>query len=213
MVEPLRDQLDAVVVFPSMPEVMRLNKVGSFTMQNLGQSKSVVSDFMKKKKKVRRAGARPVVGMIEESGEAVLAHGSSGIWSPFVALYICSLGVWIGRRGSGVLACLIAVLSGAPLRICAWHCFDPVIVVGSCVPFRLRVILSPHGPSRPVAACLGRFQEDGSSFEEGMLKLLRTLPKVLKYLPSDKAKDARNFMMSFQVSVAAAVITVFLCFC
>lgn len=42
-------------------------------------------------------------------------------------------------------------------------------------------------------------QEDGSSFEEGMLKLLRTLPKVLKYLPSDKAKDARNFMMSFQV--------------
>lgn len=52
IVEPCRDQLDAVVVFPSMPEVMRLNKVGSFTMQNLGQSKSVVSDFMKKKKKV-----------------------------------------------------------------------------------------------------------------------------------------------------------------
>jgi hypothetical protein len=41
-------------------------------------------------------------------------------------------------------------------------------------------------------------KEDGSSFEEGMLKLLRTLPKVLKFLPSDKAKDARNFMMSFQ---------------
>lgn len=57
VVEPLRDQLDAVVVFPSMPEVMRLNKVGSFTMQNLGQSKSVVSDFMKKKKKVRRRPA------------------------------------------------------------------------------------------------------------------------------------------------------------
>ena len=32
-----------------------------------------------------------------------------------------------------------------------------------------------------------------------MLKLLRTLPKVLKYLPSDKAADARSFMMSFQV--------------
>merc|ERR1711966_399115 len=38
----------------------------------------------------------------------------------------------------------------------------------------------------------------GSSFEEGMLKLLRTLPKVLKFLPSDKAADARSFMMSFQ---------------
>ena len=74
-----------------MPEVMRLNKVGSFTMANLGQSKSVIGEFMKKKKK-----------------------------------------------------------------------------------------------------------ENGSSFEEGMLKLLRTLPKVLKYLPSDKAKDARSFMMSFQ---------------
>jgi len=91
VVEPLRDQLDAVLVFPSMPEVMRLNKVGSFTMKNLGQSKSVVADFMKKKK-----------------------------------------------------------------------------------------------------------QDDGSSFEEGMLKLLRTLPKVLKFLPSDKAADARTFMMSFQ---------------
>jgi magnesium chelatase subunit H len=91
VVQPARDRLDAVLVFPSMPEVMRLNKVGSFTMKNLGQSKSVISDFMKKKK-----------------------------------------------------------------------------------------------------------QEDGSSFEEGMLKLLRTLPKVLKFLPSDKAADARTFMMSFQ---------------
>ena len=91
VVQPNRDNLDAVLIFPSMPEVMRLNKVGSFTMKNLGQSKSVVADFMKKKK-----------------------------------------------------------------------------------------------------------QEDGSSFEEGMLKLLRTLPKVLKFLPSDKAADARTFMMSFQ---------------
>ncbi len=27
---------------------------------------------------------------------------------------------------------------------------------------------------------------------------MRTLPKVLKYLPSDKAKDARNFVNSLQ---------------
>ena len=91
VIEPARANLDAVLVFPSMPEVMRLNKIGNFSMKNLGQSKSVVSDFMKKKK-----------------------------------------------------------------------------------------------------------QEDGSSFEEGMLKLLRTLPKVLKFLPSDKAADARTFMMSCQ---------------
>jgi magnesium chelatase subunit H len=30
------------------------------------------------------------------------------------------------------------------------------------------------------------------------LKLVRTLPKVLKFLPSDKAKDARNFVNSLQ---------------
>merc|ERR1719426_675404 len=91
VVEAERDRLDAVLIFPSMPEVMRLNKVGGFTMASLGQSKSVVSEFMKKKK-----------------------------------------------------------------------------------------------------------ADDGSSFEEAMLKLLRTLPKVLKYLPGDKAKDAKSFMMSFQ---------------
>ena len=50
VVEPLREKLDAVLIFPSMPEVMRMNKVGSFTMKNLGQSKSVIGDFMKKKK-------------------------------------------------------------------------------------------------------------------------------------------------------------------
>lgn len=39
-VEKERDRLDAVLVFPSMPEVMRLNKLGSFSMSQLGQSKS-----------------------------------------------------------------------------------------------------------------------------------------------------------------------------
>ena len=78
IVAPLRDSLDACVIFPSMPAVMRLNKLGTFSMAQLGQSKSAIASFMKKKK---------------ESG----------------------------------------------------------------------------------------------GFEEGMLKLVRTLPKVLKYLPSDKA--------------------------
>eukprot|EP00850_Spirogloea_muscicola_P020228 SM000210S06742 [mRNA] locus=s210:163176:170627:+ [translate_table: standard] len=90
-VEKERSRLDAVLVFPSMPEVMRLNKLGTFSMSQLGQSKSAIAQFMRKKRK-----------------------------------------------------------------------------------------------------------ESGSGFEEGMLKLIRTLPKVLKYLPSDKAQDARNFMMSLQ---------------
>ena len=90
-VEPHRDRLDAAVVFPSMPQVMRLNKLGSFSMAQLGQSKSAIAQFMRKRK-----------------------------------------------------------------------------------------------------------EQSGSSFQDAMLKLLNTLPKVLKYLPIDKAQDARNFMLSFQ---------------
>ncbi len=90
-VSPHRDRLKAAVVFPSMPEVMRLNKLGTFSMAQLGQSKSVIAGFMKKRK---------------ESG--------------------------------------------------------------------------------------------GAGFQDAMLKLLNTLPTVLKYLPVDKAQDARSFMLSFQ---------------
>ncbi|NMG18915.1 magnesium chelatase subunit H [Brasilonema bromeliae] len=90
-VAPYRDRLDVAVVFPSMPEVMRLNKMGSFSLAQLGQSKSVIAQFMRKRK-----------------------------------------------------------------------------------------------------------EKSGAGFQDGMLKLLRTLPQVLKYLPVDKAQDARNFMLSFQ---------------
>lgn len=90
-VTPYRDSLDVAVVFPSMPQVMRLNKMGTFSMAQLGQSKSAIASFMKKRK-----------------------------------------------------------------------------------------------------------ENSGAGFQDAMLKLLRTLPKVLKYLPMDKAQDARNFMLSFQ---------------
>ncbi|KAL9252042.1 Magnesium-chelatase subunit ChlH, chloroplastic-like protein [Drosera capensis] len=88
-VEVVRDRMDAVLVFPSMPEVMRLNKLGSFSMAQLGQSKSPIFQLFKNKKK-------------------------------------------------------------------------------------------------------------SSGFADNMLKLVRTLPKVLKYLPSDKAQDARLYILSLQ---------------
>lgn len=94
-VAPYRDTMSACIVFPSMPDVMRLQKVGTFEMKNAGTSKGGLSDFMKKNKPA------------------------------------------------------------------------------------------------------------GATFEDGMLKMLRALPKVLKYLPNEKAKDARSFMLSFQVSRAA----------
>ncbi|MBD2776454.1 magnesium chelatase subunit H [Iningainema tapete] len=90
-VAPHRDRLDVAVVFPSMPEVMRLSKMGSFSLAQLGQSKSAIAQFMRKRK-----------------------------------------------------------------------------------------------------------EKSGAGFQDGMLKLLRTLPQVLKFLPMDKAQDARNFMLSFQ---------------
>ncbi|KAI3472195.1 hypothetical protein Pfo_029683 [Paulownia fortunei] len=49
-VEKERERLDAVLVFPSMPEVMRLNKLGSFSMSQLGQSKSPFFQLFKKNK-------------------------------------------------------------------------------------------------------------------------------------------------------------------
>ena len=55
-VTPHRDRLKAAVVFPSMPEVMRLNKLGSFSMAQLGQSKSAIAGFMKKRKESGGAG-------------------------------------------------------------------------------------------------------------------------------------------------------------
>jgi magnesium chelatase subunit H len=90
-VAPQRDRLKAAVIFPSMPEVMRLNKLGSFSMAQLGQSKSAIAQFMRKRK-----------------------------------------------------------------------------------------------------------EASGAGFQDAMLKLLNTLPTVLKYLPVEKAQDARSFMLSFQ---------------
>lgn len=91
-VRPHLDNLKASVIFPCMPQVMRLSKVGSFSMANMGQSKGAIASFMRKRKQNNKGG----------------------------------------------------------------------------------------------------------SFQEGMLKMVQTLPKILKYLPVEKAQDARNFMLSYQ---------------
>ncbi|KAI7837358.1 hypothetical protein COHA_008797 [Chlorella ohadii] len=90
-VQPCRDSLDACLIFPSMPAVMKLNKLGSFSMSQLGGGgKSAIGEFMK------------------------------------------------------------------------------------------------------------NMRQQNDNFEEQLLKLVRTLPKVLKFLPSDKAQDARNYVNSLQ---------------
>ena len=52
VVEPQRERLKVAVVFPSMPEVMRLNKLGTFSMSQLGQGNSVIGNLMKKRKEL-----------------------------------------------------------------------------------------------------------------------------------------------------------------
>eukprot|EP01025_Chloroclados_australasicus_P056517 TRINITY_DN7000_c0_g1_i1.p1 TRINITY_DN7000_c0_g1~~TRINITY_DN7000_c0_g1_i1.p1 ORF type:complete len:1392 (-),score=211.30 TRINITY_DN7000_c0_g1_i1:327-4502(-) len=89
-VQPLREQLDACLIFPSMPAVMKLNKLGTFSMAQLGGKKSIMSDIIKSARK------------------------------------------------------------------------------------------------------------NSDNFEEQLLKLVRTLPQILKYLPSNKAQDARRFVQSLQ---------------
>eukprot|EP00933_Yihiella_yeosuensis_P049027 TRINITY_DN4559_c0_g1_i1.p1 TRINITY_DN4559_c0_g1~~TRINITY_DN4559_c0_g1_i1.p1 ORF type:complete len:1498 (-),score=377.13 TRINITY_DN4559_c0_g1_i1:221-4714(-) len=44
----------------------------------------------------------------------------------------------------------------------------------------------------------GKPKANGGAFQDSLLKLVRTLPKVLKFLPGDQAKDARTFVLSLQ---------------
>jgi magnesium chelatase subunit H len=46
-----------------MPQVMRLNKLGTFSMAQLGQSKSAIAQFMKKKKESGGAGFQRSAGI------------------------------------------------------------------------------------------------------------------------------------------------------
>jgi magnesium chelatase subunit H len=62
--------------------------------------------------------------------------------------------------------------------------------------------LSPPPPPTPptpiLTTTIRSARAKNDNFEEGLLKLVRTLPKVLKFLPSDKAQDARNFVQGLQ---------------
>eukprot|EP00954_Amorphochlora_amoebiformis_P028791 1392228-Amorphochlora_amoeboformis.AAC.1 len=102
-VKPVRDNLDACLVFPSMPDVMKLNKLGQFNFGSLG------------------------VG--GDKGEEAPKPKKSSVVKDF---------------------------------------------------FKAASKASP------------------ATFEENLLKLLRTLPTVLKFLPAGIAQDGRSFLLSLQ---------------
>ncbi|KAI0501259.1 hypothetical protein KFK09_016202 [Dendrobium nobile] len=58
--------------------------------------------------------------------------------------------------------------------------------------------MSQLGQSKSPFFQLFNRKKQGAGFAESMLKLVRTLPKVLKYLPSDKAQDAGLYILSLQ---------------
>ena len=152
---PVREKMDACLIFPSMPAVMKLNKLGTFSMAQLGQSKSVFSEFIKSARKVRLHSAAASERGRRASRALSCAHNACAGFSRIRAL---------------------ATASARSHHTCAEHC--------------------PPAAGTAVVAAL--IMQNNDNFEEGLLKLVRTLPKVLKYLPSDKAKDARNFVNSLQ---------------
>jgi len=103
IVEPRRNRLDACLCFPSMPEVMKLNKLGTFDLTSL--SGGPLGSFAQQIKDIRQKSLSDK------------------------------------KPGSG---------------------------------------------------------GGGGSFQDSLLKLVRTLPKVLKFLPGDQARDARTFVLSLQ---------------
>jgi Domain of unknown function (DUF3479) len=99
-VSPVRDNLDAILVFPSMPACMRLNKLGSFSMSQLGQGKSVISDFMKKQ--VGLKCTKPTSpGVAAATDVLVLRFGTRAA----AAALRCAL------RSAGLAACAVALSS------------------------------------------------------------------------------------------------------
>jgi magnesium chelatase subunit H len=54
------------------------------------------------------------------------------------------------------------------------------------------------GGKSAIGEFMKNMRQQNDNFEEQLLKLVRTLPKVLKFLPSDKAQDARNYVNSLQ---------------
>lgn len=103
-VEPERERLDAILVFPSMPTVMRLNKLGTFSMAQLGQSKSAVASFMKKKRAESGSGFED--GLLKLI--RTLPKVRSKVWAIDVQ---CRLLTFLCKQVCWIVSCMNEVLS------------------------------------------------------------------------------------------------------
>ena len=171
------------MVFPSMPAVMKLNKLGTFSMSQLGQSKSAIADFMRSSmKKARETNENYEEGLLK------LVRTLPTVRKALMRMHCCLLSVL------AVAALLVQSKQQFMLTVHCSHltCQAEVSLAVCLYGWHRRALFSgPDAPSqchmrRPQPGCLpmSRFHD--------------ALPQVLKYLPMEKAKDARNFVQALQ---------------
>ncbi|KAM1056933.1 hypothetical protein ACFX13_031034 [Malus domestica] len=139
-VEKQRDRMDAVLVFPSMPEVMRLNKLGSFSMSQLGQSKSPFFQLFKRKK--QSAGFADSMLKLVRTLPKVLKYLPSDK-AQDARLYILSLQFWLGGSLDN-LQNFVKMISGS---------YVPALK-GEKIPYSDPVLFLDTGIWHPLAPCM-----------------------------------------------------------
>ena len=178
VVGPASDRLDACLIFPSMPAVMRLNKLGSFSMSQASRTS-----------RAETAASRPLALRPAQRKPQPCAPPPCCAPAP------------------------APQHSPAPLHIASAPAAFSTSALATCTPHPPSPLRSRHPqhpcPPHPTHPQLGQSKsmmaefmrnarKNNDNFEEGLLQLVRTLPKVLKYLPAEKAQDARNFVLSLQ---------------
>ncbi|XP_073034696.1 magnesium-chelatase subunit ChlH, chloroplastic isoform X2 [Primulina eburnea] len=140
-VEKERERLDAVLVFPSMPEVMRLNKLGSFSMSQLGQSKSPFFQLFKKKNKSSAGFADSMLKLVRTLPKVLKYLPSDKAQD--ARLYILSLQFWLGGSQDNLVN-FLKMISGS---------YVPALK-GMKIPYSDPVLYLDNGIWHPLAPCM-----------------------------------------------------------
>ncbi|XP_073150057.1 magnesium-chelatase subunit ChlH, chloroplastic [Henckelia pumila] len=140
-VEKERERLDAVLVFPSMPEVMRLNKLGSFSMSQLGQSKSPFFQLFKKKNKSSAGFADSMLKLVRTLPKVLKYLPSDKAQD--ARLYILSLQFWLGGSQDNLVN-FLKMISGS---------YVPALK-GTKIPYSDPVLYLDNGVWHPLAPCM-----------------------------------------------------------
>lgn len=87
-------------------------------------------------------------------------------------------------------ACLVFPSMPAVLKLNKLGAFDFAKLMGGAK--------SGAKKDSPFKKFFGTLKKSNDNFEEQLLKLVRTLPAVLKFLPSQQARDGGNYIQSLQ---------------